>query len=1048
MGRLIFLLFLLLSFNAFSQGESCVPLLDGFPISLKDQSFDYFTHENYCDENEFLKSPCKCFKQRSRSEQSNIKEAMKEIKKEHIKKISEEYRQKKGEEYLAKFNHIVQKTLFLDQLYAVGAIKEGMLNKTPSCSMGGLTSKIKNLIPSKCQSSLEQSFKKYLKMNGIKSIDDFAKRMDSDTQNLINYKKHKPNSCLPYREYLNIQMVNQHLNDFALDGTLYSNENYLAKFKRSGYNNITQQFIDQYKQWGNDGLVTEVGYQFYTYAQKTKFSSINPFLKAIESNQELRAKLEEFMDQDEVHMGAYDFIYKNEQALSIVLEDMNKECESLLSGEALSAILCEEGPDIPFDEMVNLKSFDKLKRDMENDYSIENTDLTPLAVAVEMQCKTLNRGKRKKPFNSPSTILDTIDLDKGAEANDLLATSTPKNAKFEKLSSYEQVDQMTCEIFPECQGEQLDPKCSDPSYMYMQVASKFTKEFAPFGSDFRETGKAPIKTICDSGREGELGFYKKINPERIIHYCSLYRYFDKAFNNHSQESGSLATGDNPEFIRSFNNITRERSNLSSCDVEMMQGGCGVASASSDGSTSENTSSLNPTSTFWGRSGENTGEEGSSTFTNYLTRSTEQDYTQVVATGGNVNAPSYSPRVSYGGDAPVDRGRSFGLAEGPPTGITQTPESKVASTSSTESTISPGRSLSSNKVSNQPDARNSYSNNSNSIESSAPSIVIPQTPPGNIESLIEKDDFFDKVVEIKPKEEVRSRTIEEKVEDVKDEVFNKYAAEREQLRKAHEERMANLRRKREDLFNQLSNARDERERLEAQDQLASLDEYIAGAKNSRSLPHHSAFGVNPQEQQRFSSKTNNDNNSSEAVGEGNPSRSIASVKAITPQQQNRMQQTRALLEKNGISAKSATGRAIASIEDSLSLSDLPRIIFDSKGRRRKFIPTDFVYTDGLHDVLVSTNQAGNEEIGIIEYSAKTKRLVFIIFKHPKSHHKNFKREVLALEKSGKFRQIDKIVNEYSIKRVISLPFNATRNKLQAIGYTYTEMFEMTIAGYDF
>ena len=293
-------------------------------------------------------------------------------------------------------------------------------------------------------------------------------------------------------------MVNQHLNDFALDGTLYSNENYLAKFKRSGYNNITQQFIDQYKQWGNDGLVTEVGYQFYTYAQKTKFSSINPFLKAIESNQELRARLEEFMDQeDEVHIGAYDFIYKNEQALSIVLEDMNKECESLLGGEALSAILCEEEPDIPFDEMVNLSSFNEMKNYMENDYIIEGNDLTPLAVAVEMQCKRLNRGKRKKPFNSPSTILDTIDLDKGAEANDLLATSTPKNAKFEKLSSYEQVDQMTCEIFPECQGEQLDPKCSDPSYMYMQVASKFTKEFAPFGSDFRETGKAPINNFPD-----------------------------------------------------------------------------------------------------------------------------------------------------------------------------------------------------------------------------------------------------------------------------------------------------------------------------------------------------------------------------------------------------------------------------------------------------------------------------------------------------------------------------------------------------------------------
>ena len=1048
MGRLIFLLFLLLSLSAFSQGESCVPLLDGFPIDLEDQSFDYFTHENYCDENEFLKSPCKCFKQRSRSEQSNIKDAMKEIKKEHIKKISEEYRQKKGEEYLAKFNHIVQKTLFLDQLYAVGAIKEGMLNKTPSCSMGGLTSKIKSLMPSKCQSNLGSAFKTYLRLDNVNSIDDFAKRMDSDTQNLINYKKHKPNSCLPYREYLNIQMVNQHLNDFALDGTLYSNENYLAKFKRSGYNNITQQFIDQYKQWGNDGLVTEMGYQFYTYAQKTKFSSINPFLKAIESNQELRAKLEEFMDQDEVHIGAYDFIYKNEQALSIVLEDMNKECESLLSGEALSAILCEEGPDIPFDEMVNLKSFDKLKRDMENDYSIEGTDLTPFAVAVEMQCKTLNRGKRKKPFNSPSTILDTIDLDKGAEVNDLLATSTPKNTKFEKLSSYEQVDQMTCEIFPECQGEELDPKCSDPSYMYMQVASKFTKEFAPFGSDFRETGEAPIKTICDNSREGELGFHKKINPERIIHYCSLYRYFDNAFNNHSQESGSVATGDNPEFIRSFNTITRQRSNLSSCSVEMMQGGCGAEVASADGSTSENSSNLNPTSTFWGRSGENTGEEGSSTFTNYLTRSTEQDYTQVVATVGNVNAPSYSPRVSYGGDAPVDRSRSFGLAEGPPTATGEAPVSEVASTSSPESSNSPRHSLSRNEISNQRETRNSYSNNSNSIEKPTPSIVATQPPSANIESLIESDDFFDEVVEIKPKEEVSSMSLDDKVKEARGSVLDRYAAEAEQMRKAHERKMAGFRQRREDLLRQMDEARSERERIIASEELAQVDSQIAGMSNPRSLPHHSDWGDRPLGDQQFSSKVASSTESSSEQDNSKPSRSIASVKRASPVQADKMQRTRDLLRRNGIQPSSRVGRAITRVEDSLVLSDLPSIIFDAKGKRRKFIPTEFVYTDGLHDIMVSTNHAGKDEVGVIEYIPKTKRLVFIMLKHPRSNKSGFLKSVQKLEKQGKFREIDKIVNNYKVARMLSVPFDATENKLQAIGYTYREMFEQTIAGYDF
>lgn len=1042
----VFLAFFTYIDSAFS--GVCVKSFNSFLTIDENSSLSDFVSNKNCSMEEYEQDACTCYENESVAYRTVL---LKDVNKMRAKKnkmfhkaLNDEYRKKKWKEFRNKLRAISQKTLYLDQLLANKAIPAYFVTKIPSCSFGGLAKKAKELMPASCKVSFSKTMKDIFDVENVSNVTDLLKSIDGEFRDLVDFKKHRNNSCMPYRSFMDMQMLSEHLEESFLRRALVFTKP--SNGDEGSANLMYKQLYEQFERGGGK-VDSEAQYDVYKRALISMAHARNPIIQALYRKPHLRAKAIKYIEQTKQRgncsqfgkeptnnhfrgfargfqckpqTSVYDEIYKDEELIGEILDDLNSDCSKILDGEAVSELFCNENPDIPFEELVELEQY---KKEYVGIRSMD--DPRPLLIARSCKLKGvfgMRKWTRIKPYSSPSTKLNEVYLDNSSQYSDLASNTPPSSMPFERKTQYEQMDELSCKIFPECNGENISESCKNPRWLYMTFMEKFSQEFAPIQGKFDTEDKFALDTICEPENDqiAKFGMLNNVSPEKVLSYCRMFRFYKISavdlLDTPTEQAGIYASS---AVVREINNRFHSEETTNS-----------------------------PISTLWGE-GEQVGHSGGSMFTNYLTRSNEEDYVAVSSADPQAGIIPYAPRVSYDGDIPnpqptilktepittkVGQANSFTEIEQTSTGVNISPSNTTTPKRNTDS------------IENLVDASNSFEKVSDNTLISN-STISPGTQVVN--PIINSNSFeFDKVVEIRPKEEVRSRSIEEKVADVKDEVFNKYAAESEQLRKAHEERMANLRRKREDLFNQLNNARDERERLEAQDQLASFDEYIAGAKNSRSLPHHSAFGVNPQEQQRFSSKTNNESNSSEAVGESNPSRSIASVKAITPQQQNRMQQTRALLEKNGISAKSATGRAIASIEDSLSLSDLPRIIFDSKGRRRKFIPTDFVYTDGLHDVLVSTNQAGNEEIGIIEYSAKTKRLVFIIFKHPKSHHKNFKREVLALEKSGKFRQIDKIVNEYSIKRVISLPFNATRNKLQAIGYTYTEMFEMTIAGYDF
>ena len=1038
--------------SAFSGG--CIKSFNSFLTIDENSSLSDFVSNKNCSMEEYEKDACTCYENESVAFRTvllkDVNKMKAKKKKEFHKALNNEYRKKKWEEFRNKLRLISQKTLYLDQLLANKALPAHFVTKIPNCSFGGLAKKAKEIMPATCMSKFSKTMKEIFQIENVSNVTDLLKTLDSEVKDLVDFKKHRKNSCMPYRSFMDMQMLSEHLEESFLRRALVFTKP--SNGEEGSANLMYKQLYEQFQRGGGK-VDSEAQYEVYKNALVSMAHARNPIIQALYRKPHLRAKAIKYINETaqrgncngntntssnnhfrgfarlsicKPQTSIYDEIYKDEELIGEILEDLNNDCSKILDGEAVSELFCNENPDIPFDELVELDSY---KEGYTEDLAMD--DPRPLLIARSCKLKGvfgMRKWTRKKPYSSPSTKLNEVYLDSASQFSDLTENTPPPNMAFERKTQYEQMDELSCKIFPECNGDNVSESCQNPRWLYMTFMEKFSQEFAPMQGNFDTEDKFALDTICEPGNDqiAKFGMLNNVSPEKVLSYCRMFRFYKVSAVNlldiQSEQTGLYVSS---AVVREINNRFHSEETTNS-----------------------------PISTLWG-GGEQVGHSGGSMFTNYLTRSNEEDYVAVSSADPQTTTIPYAPRVSYGGDIPNPLPSNTSTQTSSTSAVAATdtytapieqPSTEVSvNPSSSETTVSSNSR--DNSTSNTDDGSDTYNQEPVNYNPTANTNTVSRSTPTR--SAVDNS-IYDEVVEIKPKEEVSSRSLEDKVEDARGSVVDRYSAEAEQLRKAHEERMADLRRRREDIRRQMDAAMDEREEILAGKELARIDERIREASNPRSLPYNSAYGDEQGPQRQFSSNSAAPNFSgeSEDVKKGGASRGIASVKNATPEQQQRIAQTRALLQKNGIGVNSAIGRAIASVEDELSLSDLPSIVFDSKGKRRKFIATDFVYSEGLQEVIVSTKHAGNEEIGIIEYLPNDKRLVFLILRHPKSHKKNFKRQVAGLERKGDFDQIDKIVNEYEVKRVVAVPFNATENKLQAIGYTYREMFEKTISGYNF